>query len=94
MGTGDWAGAGGVAGAKSVILGIPTVPRPQGVNYLEQTLHAVLAQVQQEVSDGPPENEEQLALCTVPYRTLPYRTVPYRTVPYRTVPYHTIPYFL
>lgn len=41
--------------SRSVVLGIPTVPRPQGVNYLEQTLQAVLAQVDQEVSDGPPE---------------------------------------
>lgn len=33
----------------SVVLGVPTVPRPKGVNYLEQTLQAVLAQVDQQV---------------------------------------------
>lgn len=33
----------------SVVLGIPTVPRPKGVNYLEQTLQAVLAQVDEQV---------------------------------------------
>lgn len=37
-----------VPGSRSVILGIPTVPRPQGVNYLEQTLQAVLAQTEVE----------------------------------------------
>lgn len=34
----------------SVILGIPTVPRPRGVSYLEETLDAVLSQVGREVS--------------------------------------------
>ena len=33
----------------SVILGIPTVPRPRGVSYLEETLSAVLSQVGEEV---------------------------------------------
>ena len=32
--------------ASSVLLGIPTVPRPKGVDYLEQTLQAVLSQCQ------------------------------------------------
>ncbi|CAM9349370.1 unnamed protein product [Ectocarpus sp. 12 AP-2014] len=41
----------------SVVLGVPTVPRPKGVNYLEQTLQAVLAQVDQQESstNGTPE---------------------------------------
>ncbi|CAM9707241.1 unnamed protein product, partial [Ectocarpus fasciculatus] len=42
----------------SVVLGVPTVPRPKGVNYLEQTLQAVLAQVDQQESStngGSPE---------------------------------------
>lgn len=37
-------------GMSSVLLGIPTVPRPKGINYLEQTLQAILAQVDNEVS--------------------------------------------
>lgn len=37
-------------GMPSVLLGIPTVPRPKGMNYLEQTLQAILAQVDKEVS--------------------------------------------
>lgn len=48
----------------SVVLGIPTVPRPKGVNYLEQTLQAVLAQVEQEVRAGVALTSTHEAICT------------------------------
>lgn len=53
------AAAGGAAKAKSVVLGIPTVPRPQGVNYLDQTLQALLAQVEH-VSHGAPDGTDHI----------------------------------
>lgn len=53
----------------SIVLGIPTVPRPKGVNYLEETLEALLPYVEGDVSllfgsfIFP-----RLVLCRVPWR--------------------------
>lgn len=45
-GIGDGHDGGSNPKGPSVLLGIPTVPRPKGVNYLKETLHAVLSQVE------------------------------------------------
>ncbi|CAN0359712.1 unnamed protein product, partial [Laminaria digitata] len=42
----------------SVIFGIPTVPRPRGVSYLEEALNAVLSQVGR-------EDTSDLDRCTI-----------------------------
>jgi len=39
-------------GVRSVVLGIPTVSRPKGVNYLDQTLRAALTQIDKEVRES------------------------------------------
>eukprot|EP00903_Cladosiphon_okamuranus_P013250 g12355.t1 len=66
-GDGDGDGDGGAGGgpkerSRSVVIGIPTVPRPQGVNYLELTLQAVLAQVALEVEVPPTPSSERVAM--------------------------------